>query len=62
MSFQNRYGHYEFLVMYIGLPNAPATFMDLKNYGVQELPGFLCDCIIENIFLYLKKRVNTWTI
>ena len=30
-SFRTRYGHYEFLVMSLGLTNAPATFMDLMN-------------------------------
>ena len=30
-DFQTMYGHYEFLVMYFGLTNSPATFMDLIN-------------------------------
>lgn len=28
-TFRTRYGHYEFLVMPIGLANASAAFMDL---------------------------------
>nr|GEX79804.1 RNA-directed DNA polymerase homolog [Tanacetum cinerariifolium] len=30
-AFRTRYGHYEFLVMPLGLTNAPAVFMDLMN-------------------------------
>ena len=30
-ALSTRYGHYEFVVMSIGLTNAPATFMDLIN-------------------------------
>ena len=29
--FRTRYGHFEFMVMPIGLTNAPATFMDLMH-------------------------------
>ena len=29
--FRTRHGHYEFLVMPLGLANTPATFMDLMN-------------------------------
>ena len=30
-TFRTRYGHFEFLVMPLGLTNAPAAFMDLMN-------------------------------
>ena len=30
-AFRSRYRHYEFLVMSLGLTNAPTTFMDLMN-------------------------------
>ena len=35
-AFQTRYGHYEFLVLLLGLTNAPATFMDLMNRVFHE--------------------------
>ena len=30
-TFRTWYGHYEFLVMPLGMTNAPAAFMDLMN-------------------------------
>ena len=30
-TFRTRYGHYDFLVMSLGLTNSPAAFMDLMN-------------------------------
>ena len=30
-AFRTIYGYYEFLIMYFGLNNAPAEFMDLMN-------------------------------
>ena len=30
-AFKTQYEHYEFLVMFFGLTNAPAAFMDLMN-------------------------------
>jgi len=30
-AFRTRYGHYEFLVLQLGLTNAPAFFMDLMK-------------------------------
>ena len=31
-TFRTRYGHYEFLVMSIGLTNTPSVFVDLMNW------------------------------
>nr|GFD00093.1 retrovirus-related Pol polyprotein from transposon 17.6 [Tanacetum cinerariifolium] len=36
IAFRTRYGHYEFLVMPLGLTNAPAVFMDLMNRVFHE--------------------------
>ena len=30
-TFRTRYGHYEFVVMFFGVTNAPAVFMELMN-------------------------------
>ena len=30
-TFQNRYGHYDFLVVSFGITNPPTTFIDLMN-------------------------------
>lgn len=30
-AFRTRYGHYNLLVMFLGLTNAPAAFMDFMN-------------------------------
>ncbi|KAM1241348.1 hypothetical protein ACFX2J_046555 [Malus domestica] len=35
-AFRTRYGHYEFLVMPVGLTNAPAAFMRLMNEKLRE--------------------------
>ncbi|XP_060962293.1 uncharacterized protein LOC133032382 [Cannabis sativa] len=42
-AFRTRYGHYEFLVMSLGLTNAPVTFMDLMNRVFKD---FFDSCII----------------
>ncbi len=45
-AFNTKYGHFEFLVMPMGLCNAPATFQSLMNQIYQ-------DCIDKYIVLYM---------
>lgn len=45
-AFKTKYGHFEFLVMPIGLRNAPPTFQALMNSIFRE-------CIDEFIVVYL---------
>ena len=63
MTFQTRYGHYEFLVTSFGLTNAPTTFMDLMNWVFEYLYKFVIffiddilvySCIVEEHELYLN--------
>ena len=56
MSFQTRYGHYEFLVMSFGLTNSPMAFMDMMN---RVLPSYLYPfgiAFINDILEYSKNE------
>ncbi|KAA3487482.1 RNA-directed DNA polymerase-like protein [Gossypium australe] len=54
-TFKTRYGHYEFLVMQLGLTNAPTTFVDLMNRVFQS---FFFVVFIDDILLYSLNESN----
>ena len=52
MACQNRYGHYEFLVMYFSLTNASVEFMDLMNRVFQSYLDSFFSVFIDDILVY----------
>ena len=55
-AFQTRYGHYEFLVLLLGLTNAPTTFMDLVNRVFHEYLDHFVIVFIDDILIYSKSQ------
>ena len=55
-AFCTSYGHYEFLVMSIGLTNTPAAFMDLINRVFREYLDYFVIVFIDDILIYSKSR------
>jgi len=56
MAFHTRYGHYEFLVMLIGLTNASLEFMDLMNKVFRQYRDMFVIVFIDDILIYSRSE------
>ncbi|KAL0327473.1 UNVERIFIED_CONTAM: Retrovirus-related Pol polyprotein from transposon.6 [Sesamum angustifolium] len=53
-TFHTRYGHYEFLVIPLGLTNAPASFMASMNHTFHEYRDQFVIVFVDEILVYLR--------
>ncbi|XP_060967641.1 uncharacterized protein LOC133035620 [Cannabis sativa] len=56
--FRNMYGHYEFLVMLVGLTNAPIAFMDLMNRLLKDFLDNFVIMFIHDILVYSRSEAT----
>ena len=55
-AFQTRYGHYEFMVVPIGLTNSPATFQAYINHALRGLVDDFCIVYLDDILVFSKTQ------
>jgi hypothetical protein len=64
MTFKICYGHYELVVMPIGLTNAPIAFMDMMNIIFVDYLDQFVVVFIDDILINYKSQedheVNLW--
>ena len=59
MAFRTRYGHFEFVFMPFGIPNAPAVFMCLMNNVLHKYLNKFVVVFIDDILITLSLKKNT---
>lgn len=55
-AFRTRYGHFEFLVMPMGLTNSPAAFQAYINNTLRGLVDRICIVYLDDILIFSKTR------
>ena len=53
-AFRTRYGHYEFMVVPIGLTNSPATFQAYINQALRGLVDDFCIVYLDDILVFSR--------
>ena len=55
-AFRTRYGHFEYLVMPMGLTNAPAAFQAYINHALRGLVDDFCIVYLDDILIFSKSE------
>ena len=55
-AFRTKYGHYEFIVMFLDLTNAPIAFIDLMNKVLGPYLDKLVVVLIDDILVYSRYK------
>lgn len=53
-AFRTKYGHFEYMVLPMGLSNAPATFQSYINQALTGLVDVTCIVYLDDILIYTK--------